>query len=571
MLPANTHHSESPPRIRRVLTFCLAVAILGAAPSLTWGALTLTSLFPANGATNQCQDTHLLITFNSAPTLGSSGAIAIYKASDSSVVDTIDAASSFSSRKIGGATFNYYHILIRGNTAVITLHNTSTGTSNEKLAYGTEYYVNVDSGVFPGFAGISGTSSWRFTVKSTPPATGADLTIAADGTGDFCTLQGAADWIASGNTTPRTFTMNAGMYDEIVYVSNKHNITVHGASRTGTVIAYPNNADINSNRHMIRLYNSNDWTFENLTLHNTTPDDVSQAEALRSDGYRTKILGCDLKSYQDTLYYGKTSYYYDCYIEGDTDFVWGPGIGYFDNCEIKALNPGYNCWARNGASAYGTVFVDCTLTRQGSITGHYLARTDSGDYRYSHVAYVNCKMDAHIPALGWPAGSPSTVRWWEYQSANLVGTPLDVSGRNAVSRQISDSEAAQMRDASHVLGGSTSWDPITGRPGQAGSPYPANGAEHVTVPSLTLTWTPGSDTTTHSVYFGTSNPPDMAPATPGDAEFDTGALTSDTTYYWRVDEVNATGIKVGTLWSFDTNINPAPPEAGVENWAIHDR
>src|SRR5690348_15908786 len=47
-------------------------------------------LVPANGATAAYVDTRLTITFDSAPTLGTSGTIKVFNASDNTLVDTID-------------------------------------------------------------------------------------------------------------------------------------------------------------------------------------------------------------------------------------------------------------------------------------------------------------------------------------------------------------------------------------------------------------------------------------------------------------------------------------------------
>jgi hypothetical protein len=39
------------------------------------------------------------------------------------------------------------------------------------------------------------------------------------------------------------------------------------------------------------------------------------------------------------------------------------------------------------------------------------------------------------------------------------GTPVDVSARLAQSRQLTDEEAAQVRDVGRVLGGDDGWNP----------------------------------------------------------------------------------------------------------------
>ena len=93
----------------------------------------------------------------------------------------------------------------------------------------------------------------------------------------------------------------------------------------------------------------------------------------------------------------------------------------------------------------------------------------------------------------------------------------------------------------------------------AGAPNPANGAEGVVI-GTTLSWSAGDTAATHDVYFGTSNPPAFI----GNQEATTfypGPVEVGTTYYWRVDDVEADGttIHTGDVWSFTT---------GFSNFAI---
>jgi len=96
-------------------------------------------------------------------------------------------------------------------------------------------------------------------------------------------------------------------------------------------------------------------------------------------------------------------------------------------------------------------------------------------------------------------------------------------------------------------------------PGQASGPSPGDAAQDIAV-DADLSWTAGSDTTSHDVYFGI-NP------TPGEAEsqgnqagttFDPVSMDYVTTYYWRIDEVGPGGTTTGAVWSF-TTVPPPPP------------
>ena len=90
-------------------------------------------------------------------------------------------------------------------------------------------------------------------------------------------------------------------------------------------------------------------------------------------------------------------------------------------------------------------------------------------------------------------------------------------------------------------------------PGPAGVPNPPDGADSAGL-DADLSWAAGALAESHDVYFGTAAPLDPG-AFQGNlpaASFDPGPLAADTTYYWRVDEVNAEGTVRGCTWSFTT-------------------
>jgi hypothetical protein len=423
---------------------------------------------PANGSENICIDTPLYVTFDQSPVLGTAGTIGVYRA-DGSLADSIDLADPNSSKRyIGGAQsggvpypFNYYPVIITGNTAAIYLH--------QSLDYGQTYYVTMDPGVFTDadgndFPGISDPNTWRFSTKDSgpPPGTTA-LTVAADGSGDFCTVQGASDFVPQNNTQRVVIDVRSGTYTEIVYVrSNKAFITVDGEDRDQTVIQYANNNTFNGavsgNFRALFGVDAPDFVLANITLHNTTPHGGSQAEAFRGNNQRILLNHVNLMSYQDTLLLQGKGFVNDSYIEGDVDFMWGNGTVFFQNSELKAVTSnGYYTQIRNAQGVNGDVFVNCRLTRANdSITGSYLARIDPNVFPYSQVVYINAAMDAHIRPVGWLLNNASEapdVQFWEYHSTDLDGNALDVSQRAPFSRQLTDAEAALWSDPAYVLGG----------------------------------------------------------------------------------------------------------------------
>jgi pectin methylesterase-like acyl-CoA thioesterase len=460
------------------LNFSIAAPAVdgGVTPAVTAGAglpASITGVFPAPGATEVCSDAQLRIGFSATAKAGKSGKIQVWQTIGMDggapvVVDSIDMADGGYSKKVGGKSFFYWPVVFEGNVATIILH--------APLPLGGTYAVTVDSGVFIDTAGtalpgITDSSAWTFTTTALAPTAKPTLTVALDGTGDTCTVQGAIDLVPASNTTPIVITLKKGTYRELVYASTKSFVTLRGEDREQSIIAYANNENCNkgtASRALVTLNGGANWVIENLTIDNQAPQigTNAQAEALHVEAAGKVIVrNANIYSNQDTLLLNGQVYLAESLIKGNVDYIWGTGVAYFDRCEIRTVSrAGYNVQARNTAATYGYVFVDCQLTADSpAITGHLLARTNFSDPTGApacHVAYVNCQMGSHIDPKGWLVATTgvdnSKVRFWEYQSTDPTGAPVDVSQRSPVSQQIDAATAAQMRDVTVVLGG---WNP----------------------------------------------------------------------------------------------------------------
>jgi hypothetical protein len=100
--------------------------------------------------------------------------------------------------------------------------------------------------------------------------------------------------------------------------------------------------------------------------------------------------------------------------------------------------------------------------------------------------------------------------------------------------------------------------------GAVSGPNPANGSVDVK-PSVVLKWNAGAVAASHDVYFGTdtdavknatkASPEYKGPKALGEESYDPGNLVLNTSYYWRIDEVNDTNPDSpweGSVWSFTT-------------------
>lgn len=423
----------------------------------------VTALFPAPDGRDVCPDPSLRLTFAGTPTLGTAGKVQVFSTAGS-VAASLDMGAATVTDTIGGTAF----ILLRpayvdGNTAVIYL-------KTKALAYGQTYYVTIDAGAIRppggGTFSIAGSSAWRFTTAGAAPASLAELTVALDGSGQFCSVQGATDSLPASNTVASRITIANGTYHEIMHVSKKSNLTLHGQDRKLTILAGTNNdkqqtgnSPGTANRALLGFDGTSGLVIENLTIHNLTPQDGSQAEALRLQSCdKCVVRDADILSLQDTLLWSGRVYAENCLIQGNVDYVWGTGVAYFNKCELRTVGrSGVIVQSRNGTGSYGYVFVDSKLTTDSASKDNVLARIDASAYPGSHVAYIDCQM-TNVTAGGWTitgGTAPSTLRFWEYRSTDAGGTLLNVTGRMG-GTQISDSQAASMRDAMTVLGG---WKP----------------------------------------------------------------------------------------------------------------
>ena len=377
--------------------------------------LSATALAPANGASGVCYDTPLYVTFNGPVSILNSGRIRIYNANNSvTPVDTIDMSSNnvivsvlntgqgitltnniqpHSAFPGDNTAFNYFPVIISNNVAAIYPHG-GVLTSNQT------YYVTIESGVVNDsagaqYAGLLDTNAWRFTTKLAGPANPTNLVVAADGSGDFVTVQGAADSIPLGNNTRTLINVGNGNYVEIVNISGKSNIVVRGQSRLGTVIGYGNNANIapggSTGSRMAFKVNGNDIAMENLTLVNRTPQGGSQAETLmiNTGAARCIVNNCDVNSLQDTILANVNSaqvYFNNSTIRGNFDYVWGGGNVFLTNCLIYTVS---NIYVTNN---YNLTASRTDFSSTSNSTTHWL--NPAGSYTANGIDYVNCRLQA---------------------------------------------------------------------------------------------------------------------------------------------------------------------------------
>jgi hypothetical protein len=129
-----------------------------------------------------------------------------------------------------------------------------------------------------------------------------------------------------------------------------------------------------------------------------------------------------------------------------------------------------------------------------------------------------------------------------------------------------------------IFGGGKPAPPL---PARAVAASPADGTTGLATGSVALSWTAAGDIDCYGVYFGTDPTPDSGEykGLQTAAGYTVSAPTTCTTYYWRIDTLNQTGLTTGDVWNFSTTcplpgkatlVDPTDGETGVAIDAILD-
>ena len=290
------------------------------------------------------------------------------------------------------------------------------------------------------------------------------IVVSRDGTGNFRTLQEAIESARAFMDYTVTIYVRNGVYKEKVIVPSwVENIDIIGEDRDKTIITYDDHANINK-MGTFRTYtvkvDGSDITFKNLTIENNAAQ-LGQAVALHTEGDRLKFINCRILGNQDTIYTGAKFtrlYFKDCYIDGTTDFIFGPSTALFEDCIIHSKRNSYVTAASTPKEAkYGYVFKHCKLTAEPGVDKVYLGRP----WRpYAYTLFIECELGKHIVSAGWhnwgKQSNEETARYMEYKN---TGEGANASERVAWSKQLTKKEAEAVTvDA--IFRTQSNWNPI---------------------------------------------------------------------------------------------------------------
>lgn len=290
------------------------------------------------------------------------------------------------------------------------------------------------------------------------------IIVDRNGTGHFRNIQQAIDSVRAFNPAGRvTIFIKKGYYKEKLNLpTHVCNVRLLGEDKFQTIINYDDHANINKMgtfRTSTFKISGNDITLENLTVENTAAQ-LGQAVALHVEGDRVIFKNCRFLGNQDTIYTGRENmrqYFLNCYIEGTTDFIFGPSTAWFEQCEILCKKDSYITAASTAQNIkYGYIFNNCTIKLSDDVTKMYLGRPWRA---YAMTVFMNCELPQGIIASGWDNWrNPENEKTARYAEYNNRGKGANTKMRVSWAKQLTPSEAALITPE-NVLKGYDHWNP----------------------------------------------------------------------------------------------------------------
>ena len=295
------------------------------------------------------------------------------------------------------------------------------------------------------------------------------IVVARDGTGQFRSVTEAIEVCRAFMYYHKVIYVKRGTYKEKLIIPQwLQNIEICGEDRDETIITYDDHANISmdgnfwpaelkqqltamGNRPTLGTFRSftvrvdaNDITLKNITIENNAAR-LGQAVALHTQGDRLRFVNCRFLGHQDTVYtgMGATRLIFDhCYIEGTTDFIFGPSTVWFEQCHIHCKANSYITAASTPKEVkYGYIFNRCNVTAAENVEKVYLGRPWRD---YGYTLFMHCTLPQQIRPEGWhhwQKEREQTARYLEFENE---GPGAATDKRVPWSRQLTKKEAKEI-------------------------------------------------------------------------------------------------------------------------------
>ena len=309
------------------------------------------------------------------------------------------------------------------------------------------------------------------------------LFVARDGTGEFRNINEAIEVCRAFMEYHKVIFVKKGTYKEkLIIPQSLTNIEICGEDRDNTIITWDDHANIpmafsnwplaisqqpTANSQQPKLGTFRTFTLKiqgsKITLKNITVENnaarLGQAVALHTEGDQLTFINCRFLGHQDTIYTGNAKtrlFFKDCYIEGTTDFIFGPSTAWFEGCDIFCKANSYITAASTPQDVpFGYIFNNCRITCDKGVDKVYLGRPWRD---YGYTLFMNCELPREIRPEGWHQWRPEAVKTARYMEYNNRGEGAATDQRVPWSRQLTKKEAQQIT-LERVFSINDTWNP----------------------------------------------------------------------------------------------------------------
>jgi polygalacturonase len=320
-------------------------------------------------------------------------------------------------------------------------------------------------------------------MKGTVPAEDKTFYVAADGTGEYYSIQRALD--AAPKVGGALVLVAPGTYREVITI-DKPDIRLRSANSDASKTVVVNDLSNESAGGTVKSATvhvlADGFFAENITFendYNRTHEqnrEGSQAVALETRGDRGIYHNVRLVANQDTVFAGSKNcttdgpnciptrnYFTDCYIAGNVDFIFGDGKAVFDHCEIHSTAYYDASFITAQSKHYpdedsGFVINHSKLVADQGVTHPvYLGRPWRD---YAAVVFLNTEMGSHIAPPGWSEWLPGYHRLETayYAEFDSTGAGSSTGKRDPHSHQLT-AEQARKYETENFLAGADRWNP----------------------------------------------------------------------------------------------------------------
>jgi pectinesterase len=166
---------------------------------------------------------------------------------------------------------------------------------------------------------------------------------------------------------------------------------------------------------------------------------------LHVEADKAVFKNCRFTGNQDTIYAAGENarqFFFNCYIEGTTDFIFGQSTAVFQNCSIRCKSNSFITAANTPeGKKFGFVFLDCKIIADSGVSKIYLGRPWRA---WSRTVFIRCDLPRQIAAAGWDNWSnPENEKTAYYAEYKNTGEGAGYTNRVSWSKQLTDKEAKE--------------------------------------------------------------------------------------------------------------------------------